>query len=706
MRGPPACYNVLMADVRGELRKSREPGAVVWAIPMCLVAIGYALFILGAYASWIDKWYYALASALLIFSIVSFLYPSAIYQGSAVFVAGLAIATTAQHFDADWMRVLYVAMAAIAARLAGWPGAVVAALMVPALEVRWYLAGDDPHLLGALFGASAAVGAIGALGPRGLHSRGLHSRGWRAQAGPIRSALGIFGSGSDEDEDAPDEPFGFMDLGGLERMDNADLREVLRAAVFALRAQSVSLFLIDGESLVLRHTSASSSSLDDTMISPVPRWFASDVARLRHTIVTGNLGAESPGSTSPDLRSPAPSQYDATPDQESEGAVSIAAAPVMEGSVMLGVLAVNSPIRDAFRGNAPTVLEIFSALVSRVMARERILAESEHDIRRMEIMNREGLKLVGSLDMAEIASRAAEAVRGIARVEVYIMVRDGDAFMMLYDNGPVGAGGAPFTLDGTLAEMAVSDMEERYFSNLRGFRQPLIPGGTQTPASSALILPLAYSEEALGLMALASGRVDALRPRQVELLKAFAGQVSMAMKNSMLHAMVIRKAITDGLTGMFNHRHFMELLNHEHARYGRTSTPFCLMLLDIDHFKRVNDTYGHQGGDEVLRGVAATIKSALRETDFIGRYGGEEFAAVLVDTLPDGAEALGERIREAVEARVFEHAGHAIRITISIGIAESLPDVTMSELIRRADTALYEAKDSGRNRVIRWQADL
>ena len=669
-----------MADVRSEPRSGREPGAIVWAIPMCLVAVGYAIFVLGAYEGWADKWYYALAVALIAFSGVSFVYPSAVYSGSAVIVAGLVIATTARQFDAEWVRVLYVALAAIAARLAGWPGAVVAAVMVPAIEVRWFLAGTDPHLLGALFGASAAVGATVAISPGGGHR-------------PPRTRRGIF-SRSQDDAEAPEEPFGFMDLGGLERMDNADLREVLRAAVFALRAQSVSLFLLDGDNLVLRHTSAASSTLDDTMISPVPRWFVSDVARLRHTIVTGNLGAESVGIKSD-------SEF-----TDSEGAVSIAAAPVMEGSVMLGVLAVNSPIRDAFRGNAPTVLEIFSALVSRVMARERILVESDHDIRRMELMNREGLKLVGTLDMAEIAALAAEAVRGIARVEVYIIGREGDGFRMLYDNGPVGAGASAFPLDGTLAEMAVSDKEDRYFSNLRGFRQQLIPTGTQTPAASALILPLIYGDEVLGVMALASGRVDAMRPRQVELLRAFAGQVSMAMKNSMLHAMVIRKAITDGLTGMFNHRHFMELLAHEHARYGRTSTPFCLMLLDIDHFKRVNDTYGHQGGDEVLRGVAATIKGALRETDFIGRYGGEEFAAVLVDTLPDGAEALGERIREAVEAHVFEFGGHAIRVTISIGIAESLPDVTMNELIRRSDTALYEAKDSGRNRVVRWVAGL
>src|SRR3954469_19223455 len=180
-----------------------------------------------------------------------------------------------------------------------------------------------------------------------------------------------------------------------------------------------------------------------------------------------------------------------------------------------------------------------------------------------------------------------------------------------------------------------------------------------------------------------------------------AAQMSVAMENVDLHERLSREARVDELTGLANHRHFQEVLAAETERMRRFRGSLALVLIDIDHFKAVNDTHGHQQGDEVLRHVAAAIRRVSRTTDTPARYGGEELAVVLPDTDLDGAFAAGEHVRREIEGlRVPRAAGAPLQVTVSVGVAAAAARrADGAALIAAADEALYAAKRGGRNRT-------
>ena len=162
-------------------------------------------------------------------------------------------------------------------------------------------------------------------------------------------------------------------------------------------------------------------------------------------------------------------------------------------------------------------------------------------------------------------------------------------------------------------------------------------------------------------------------------------------------------SITDGLTELFNHRHVHELLHEEFERSRRSEEPLAVVMIDLDRFKAVNDTYGHPTGDVVLYETARILKETAREIDHVGRYGGEEFIGILPNTSEEEAARYAERVRTAVEAHLFKDEENEIRMTCSSGVA-SFPREGVDapeELLKNADAALYLAKESGRNRVVR-----
>ncbi len=159
-------------------------------------------------------------------------------------------------------------------------------------------------------------------------------------------------------------------------------------------------------------------------------------------------------------------------------------------------------------------------------------------------------------------------------------------------------------------------------------------------------------------------------------------------------------AHTDPLTGISNRGYFMELLNLELTRANRHERIFSVMMLDLDHFKSINDTYGHAAGDEALRSVPRVVQGAdLRKTDFFGRVGGEEFAICLPETNLQGAAKVAEKIRANLEKNVVSFKGNELHLTVSIGVSEYMENDTEESLLQRADMAMYQAKKGGRNRV-------
>ncbi len=168
-----------------------------------------------------------------------------------------------------------------------------------------------------------------------------------------------------------------------------------------------------------------------------------------------------------------------------------------------------------------------------------------------------------------------------------------------------------------------------------------------------------------------------------------------------LNTILKERSIRDGLTGLYNHRYFYYFLRREFLLAGRNRTDLACLLLDLDNFKKLNDTYGHQFGDTVLKTVAARIRKTVRETDVVSRYGGEEFAVLLPGTDLEGAHVIAERIRARVENQALPHGSLSAQVTVSIGLATSREHqpVKPQDLLAFSDRALYQAKAAGRNRV-------
>lgn len=215
--------------------------------------------------------------------------------------------------------------------------------------------------------------------------------------------------------------------------------------------------------------------------------------------------------------------------------------------------------------------------------------------------------------------------------------------------------------------------------------------------------PITVRERLVGFINLYSLEPDFYNPDLVSRLQIFANQAAIAIENANLYAEVQRLATLDALTNVYNRRSLFDLGEREFERSRRYQLPLSAILLDIDHFKKVNDTYGHTVGDAVLAGIASAINRNIREIDVFGRYGGEEFVILLAQSDIPSAREVAERLRTLVADLSFNSDGETLSVTISLGIACITADVpSLSALIDRADQAMYAAKQAGRNRVMEF----
>jgi eukaryotic-like serine/threonine-protein kinase len=214
-----------------------------------------------------------------------------------------------------------------------------------------------------------------------------------------------------------------------------------------------------------------------------------------------------------------------------------------------------------------------------------------------------------------------------------------------------------------------------------------------------MLVPLSARNVQFGMLALADRRAEPTSPRLAGIAAAFAPQAAIAYDNARLFRQVEQLATIDGLSNVFNRRHFMELAARELAAARRHDRPLAAIMLDIDHFKRVNDTYGHATGDQVIRVVAERLTGSIRTEDLLGRYGGEEFALLILDD-ETGATDLAERLRRAVEIEPVPTEDGPVPVTISVGVStRTAADTGPDSIFARADGALYRAKQNGRNQV-------
>ncbi len=215
-----------------------------------------------------------------------------------------------------------------------------------------------------------------------------------------------------------------------------------------------------------------------------------------------------------------------------------------------------------------------------------------------------------------------------------------------------------------------------------------------------LLEPILYKNIVIGIIILSSSH--SFSRNTIDKLSFFSQSLSLAFRNAITHNQIQKLAAIDELTGLYNRRFGSIRLQEEYGRSIRSDTPMSVLLFDIDHFKKVNDTYGHMLGDRVLVSVAKTASAAIREGDVLMRYGGEEFVCILPGASQNDAKHIAERIRVMVMDNTVKNGDQEIKITISIGIA-TFPNAQISnceEFIKLADEAMYTAKETGRNRIV------
>jgi diguanylate cyclase (GGDEF)-like protein len=235
-------------------------------------------------------------------------------------------------------------------------------------------------------------------------------------------------------------------------------------------------------------------------------------------------------------------------------------------------------------------------------------------------------------------------------------------------------------------------------------RAALVPDTPFEPQAS-IVLPLHVMNKVIGVLNLDRLGGKTYSEEEFELVKPFANLAAIAIENASLYERSQLRAVTDPLTGLYNHGHFQENLEHEVRRCERYGDGFSLLMMDLDHFKLVNDNFGHPSGDQVLRRVATILDDTTREADFVARYGGEEFAILLPKTSPDDARQLADRIRTQVRDIVVE-VGDEFRVSASIGVADfPVCGLDAKTILGAADTALLWAKRRGRN-CVRYYRDV
>ncbi|MEF3280300.1 MAG: sensor domain-containing diguanylate cyclase [Elusimicrobiota bacterium] len=219
--------------------------------------------------------------------------------------------------------------------------------------------------------------------------------------------------------------------------------------------------------------------------------------------------------------------------------------------------------------------------------------------------------------------------------------------------------------------------------------------------NSSLYIPLSAFSNVIAVIKISSTKENYFTADDFRTAEMLVTTASITIENLSLYSTTEELARKDPLTGLFTHRVFQEKIDEEILVSARTKRPLSLVIIDIDHFKKINDTYGHQIGDNVLKGVSLTIKKAVREFDFIARYGGEEFAIILPQTPKNQAVEISKIIQKKIKLEVFEFENKKFSITVSMGIAEFPKEATSkSQLIRVADERLYRAKREGRDRII------
>ena len=324
-------------------------------------------------------------------------------------------------------------------------------------------------------------------------------------------------------------------------------------------------------------------------------------------------------------------------------------------------------------------------------AAELAARDAEHRAEELERLVAFGQALGRSLDFESLRVAVGQHLPAIAGTDkVWVLVQQGSEWFALSGD----TRGAEAVLQwGDLAEQLLASRADHATDGKDSSGR-----STSRDLTRAIGFPLLVGGSAMGVLGVRTeGRLAADRRRIIE---AAAALLAVSIKNAQLFREVKDNSVKDALTGCFTRAHSIDVIDAELRRARRSQTPVSMIMFDLDHFKDVNDRYGHLCGDAVLNAVGKRMKEVLRGSDLKCRYGGEEFLVLLPETPLHGARRVAETLRREIAERPVPWAGEGLTVTASFGLAQTLPgEVNVQAVIARADQALYRAKDDGRNCV-------
>jgi two-component system cell cycle response regulator len=390
----------------------------------------------------------------------------------------------------------------------------------------------------------------------------------------------------------------------------------------------------------------------------------------------------------------------------------LAAIPVIDDGIVRGVLALDRIENRAFTAAEHELVAQAARYCLRAIQNERVFVQLERAKVEQGKLYRAAQALGAALSEKDVVEAGVRAAREIASFELAAVTIWDEAGKMHEVCAARSEGGEIEDLVGQrfkqntgLVSMVVTNrFPLPYKGEFDPAHQVVLSKRLPWPSiPSLLVLPLLHHGRPLGTLILGAKRRHAFGDTVRPTLEVLASHLAVSLSNARMVQKLETMATTDGLTGLFNKRAMLDQAAAKVAAASRFGRKLSVLITDIDFFKKVNDTYGHDVGDVVIKGLADILKKQKRATDVVARFGGEEFIVLCEQTDEAGAALLGERIREELEATVFNTAIGPLTVTCSVGIA-TFPEAggTWDELFKGADEALYVSKRTGRNRVTAW----
>jgi len=381
-------------------------------------------------------------------------------------------------------------------------------------------------------------------------------------------------------------------------------------------------------------------------------------------------------------------------------------APLLGKDAPIGLLVVGSRKPHTYREEEASVVGAFANQAAIAIRNARHFQRTQQTLAKTEVLYQAAQSLIASESLAEVLQGVVDGAAKALNADrvLLVTVNVGQRKVIHTVRGGAGRHRLRAVMFEELWEAAAGDsMRQRIPILVQSKPSPSAPDlGLSDPADvgSNMVVPLVYRGKLFGILS-AINRISerTFGHRDLDLLSAMGNQAAMAIENARLFDEVQRLAVTDDLTRLANRRGFFESSRKELDRAERSQRPVSALMMDIDRFKKVNDSYGHAVGDQVLRELAVRCKAVVREVDLVGRYGGEEFAFLLPETDLEAAAVIANRLRDRISQTPVATDGGPITVHVSIGIARAKSGESVASLLDRADTAMYVAKQNGGDQV-------